>query len=350
MNLLQKTVEEISGKLESKAMEEAKEHLNNLLKPRGSFGRLEDLIVQLAGIQGTPKPQIRKKAVVMMCADNGVYAEGFHSYPQEITKFIAELSGDDGIIGSSVFARATGAQMVAVDVGVICDLQNKNIINKKVRYGTDNIAQGPAMTREEAIKAVEAGIEVTSDLIANGVDLIAVGEAGICNTTTSAAMLACFTGLEPVKVVGMGAGLDEKGLQQKIQVVEKALAVNKPDKNDPLEVLAKVGGLEIAGMVGCFLGCAAKRVPVVIDGFISGVAALTAVKIAPESKSFLFPSHVSAEQGAKIVLDFLGLKPYLTLDMRLGEGTGALMAFPIFDVALRINNEMGTFDDLKNNG
>jgi len=346
MNLLQKTIEGIPSELNKEAMEEARAHLDYLLKPQGSFGRMEELIIKLAGIKGEVKLELNKKAVVMMCADNGVYQEGFHSYPQDITKLIAEFSGDEGIVGGSVFSRFVDAQMVTVDVGVKDDLQGKHIVNKKVRYGTDNITEGPAMTRDEAMEAIEAGIEVTSNLIENGVNLLAVGEAGICNTTTSAAMLASFTGLPAVQVVGRGSGLDDEKLLQKLKIVEKAIKINKPNKEDPIDVLAKVGGLEIAGMAGCFLAAASNSVPVVIDGFISGVAALTAVRLAPQSKKYMFPSHFSAEQGAQKLLDALEMKPYLTLDMRLGEGTGALLAFSIFDCAVKVMHEMGTFADI----
>jgi len=202
------------------------------------------------------------------------------------------------------------------------------------------------MTREEAIRAIEAGIEVVEDLVNAGLDLLAVGEAGICNTTTSAAMLTLL-GNAPIKtLVGRGSGLDDAKLAQKINIVEKAIEVNDPDSEDPLDILAKVGGLEIAGMVGCYLGAARYSLPVVVDGFISGVAALTAVRMAPECKKFLFPSHISAEPGAKIVLEELNLEPYLTLDMRLGEGTGALLAFSIIECGIRVMQEMGTFADI----
>ncbi|MFZ7102256.1 MAG: nicotinate-nucleotide--dimethylbenzimidazole phosphoribosyltransferase [Peptococcaceae bacterium] len=346
MELLPKTLAGISPELDEAAMEESRGHLDNLLKPRGSFGRLEDLIVKLAGIRGTAGPHNNKKAVIMMCADNGVYEEGFHSYPQEITKIIAELSGKEGIAGGAVFARFAHAEMVTVDVGIKEDVRGAHIVNKKVRYGTGNITKGPAMTREEAVKAVEAGIEAVTELAQKGINLLTVGEAGICNTTTSGAILAVLTGAAPEEVVGRGSGLADDQLKQKYDIVKKALDINRPDKNDPLDVLAKVGGLEIAGMVGCFLAAANESIPVVIDGFISGVAALLAVQLAPASLNYMFPSHLSAEPGARILLEALHLVPYLTLDMRLGEGTGALLAFNIFDCAVKVMEEMGTFADL----
>jgi len=346
MDLMQKTIGKIPVKLNEEAMKGAKNHLDSMLKPLGSFGRLEELMIQLAGIKGEVKPPLSQKAVVMMCADNGVYEEGFHSYPQDITRLIAELSGEKGIVGGSVFSRFVGANMVTVDVGVKGDLEAKHIIKKKVRNGTANITKGPAMTRVEALRAVEAGIEVVEDLAEKGLDILAVGEAGICNTTTSAAMLALLSGCPLSAVVGRGSGLDDAKLAQKLMIVEKAIHVNNPDKSDPIDILAKVGGLEIAGMVGCYLAAARYSIPVIIDGFISGLAALTAVRIAPESKKYMIPSHISAEPGAQVLLNELNLSPYLTLDMRLGEGTGAILTFNIIECGVRVMSEMGTFADL----
>ncbi|MFZ5942777.1 MAG: nicotinate-nucleotide--dimethylbenzimidazole phosphoribosyltransferase [Bacillota bacterium] len=346
MDLLQTTIKSIPRELDQEAMKKAGEHLDFLLKPQGSFGRMEELLISLAGITGEVKPKLEKKAVIMMCADNGVYEEGFHSYPQDITKLIAELSGNEGIVGGSVFARFAGALMVTVDVGVKDNLAGDHIIKKKVRNGTNNIVKGPAMTRLEAIQAIEIGIDTVNDLVDQGVKIIAVGEAGICNTTTSAAVLTVLLGNDAAEVVGRGSGLNDEKLIQKIKIVEQAITLNKPDKNDPLDVLAKVGGLEIAAMVGCYLAAAARGIPAVIDGFISGTAALIAIKLAPQAKKYLFPSHMSAEQGARKLLEALEMKPYLTLDMRLGEGTGALLTFNIFDCALKVMEEMGTFADL----
>jgi len=346
MDLMKRTIEKIPAELNEGAMKGAKTHLDSMLKPLGSFGRLEELMIQLAGIKGEAKPLLTQKAVVMMCADNGVYEESFHSYPQDITRLIAELSGDKGIVGGSVFSRFVGANMVTVDMGVKGELKGEHIIKKKVRYGTANITKGPAMSRDEAIRAIEAGIEVVEDLAEKGLDILAVGEAGICNTTTSAAMLALLSGCPLSAVVGRGSGLDDEKLAQKLEIVEKAILVNNPDKSDPIDILAKVGGLEIAGMVGCYLAAARYSIPVVIDGFISGVAALTAARIASESKKFMIPSHVSAEPGAQVLLKELNLKPYLTLDMRLGEGTGAILTLNIIDCGVRVMKEMGTFADL----
>ncbi|MGI6225301.1 MAG: nicotinate-nucleotide--dimethylbenzimidazole phosphoribosyltransferase [Peptococcales bacterium] len=343
MELLKRTVEEISDTLDREVMREAKAHFDNMLKPLGSLGQMEELLIKLAGIKKQVKPLLNNKVVIMMCADHGVYAEGFHSYPQEITKLIAELSGDKGKVASSVFSRFAGARMVTVDVGINTDVKGQHIINKKIKYGTANIAREPAMNREEAIKAIEAGIEVVANLVDEGLDLLAVGEAGICNTTSSAAIITLLTGCPILEVAGRGSGLNDEQYAQKIKIVEEAIRTNNPDTKDPLDILAKVGGLEIAGMVGCYLGAARYSVPVVIDGFISGVAALIAVKLAPECKKFFIPSHYSAEPGAKVVWQELGLKPFINLDMRLGEGTGALLAFSILECGIRVMHEMGTF-------
>jgi len=343
--LWEKTSQAI-GPLNQKAMEQAKEKLDNLLKPQGSLGKLEELAVQLSGISGSFPPPLSSKAIVMMTADNGVYAEGFHSYPQEITRIIAEVAGP-GLAGVSVLARQAGAKVVVVDVGIKDEVQGQHIIRKKVRYGTANIAKGPAMTREEALQALEAGIEVTQSLCRDGIGVIGLGEAGICNTTTSAAVLAALLAVPPEEVVGQGAGADAAAYQAKISAVRTALAVNQPDSQDPLDILAKVGGLDIAGLVGCCLAGAAARVPVVIDGFIAGTAALLACRLNPRVRDYLIPSHFSAEKGTQILFAALEKEPMLLMNMRLGEGSGAALAFNLLDASCRIVTEMGTFADLE---
>lgn len=331
--------------LDEAAMAAAQERQNNLLKPPQSLGKLEDLSIQLAGIYGEPLPQSKPKALVMMAADNGVYEEGFNSYPQEITKALVELAGP-GLIGVSVLSRLAGCRLVVVDIGVKDDTAGNHILQRKVRYGTADIAKGPAMTREEAIRAVETGIEISSALIDEGIGVLGTGEVGICNTATSAAVVAALSGARVEDVVGKGTGGDERLYQLKVNAVRNALAVNRPDPADPLDVLAKVGGLDIAGLVGCCLAGAARRVPVVIDGFIAGTAALLAVKMHPLVKEYLIPSHLSAEKGARLVLKQLDMEPMLLMKMRLGEGTGAVLTFHLLEAACRIINEMGTFADL----
>jgi len=346
MNMLWEKTRDSIGILDQEAMNKAKERLDFLLKPQGSLGRLEDLATQLSGIYGEYPPSQREKAIVMMTADNGVYAEGYHSYPQEITRVIAEVAGP-GLTGVSVLARQAGAKVVVVDVGIKDEVKGEHIIRRKVKYGTANIAKGPAMSRQEAIQAIEAGIEVTNVLCTAGIGVIGLGEAGICNTTTSAAVLSSLLGLEPEEVVGQGAGADEVAYQAKVRVVKEALSVNKPNSEDPLDVLAKVGGLDIAGLVGCCLAGAANRVPVVVDGFIAGTAALIACRLNPQVRDFLIPSHFSAEKGTQLLFAALELEPMLYMNMRLGEGSGAALAFNLIDSARLIITEMGTFADLE---
>ncbi len=343
--LLEKTVQKISP-INREAVEKAKERQDGLLKPPGSLGKLEDLSLKLAGIYGDPKPQVQKKAIVLMAADNGVYEEGYNSFPQEITKSLVELAGP-GLIGVAVLSRHVDSKLVVVDIGIKGEVKGEHILPKKIRQGTANIAKGPAMSREEAIKAVETGIEVTNSLIDEGIGLLGTGEAGICNTTTTAAVISALTGIEPEQVVGMGTGGDEQAYQKKLQVVKDALALNKPNPKDPIDVLTKVGGLDIAGLVGCYLAAAARKKPIVIDGFIAGGAALCALKINPLVKDYMIPSHLSKEKGAQVLLDALDMEPMLLMNMRLGEGTGAALTFNIIDGACKIINEMGSFADLE---
>lgn len=344
-NKLNETLKKIAP-LNRDKMSKAQEKLDGLLKPTGSLGKLEDIALQLAGIYETELPQIEKKAVVMMAADNGVYEEGFNSYPQEITQAVAELAGP-GLVGISVLARHSGARLVVVDLGIKDDVKGGHIINRKIRKSTGNIAKGPAMSKDEALKAIVTGIEITESLILEGVGVLGTGEVGICNTTTSAAVIAALTGTSAENVVGKGTGADDQAYHNKLQAVSNALRINSPDPTDPLDVLARVGGLDIAGLTGCFLAAAAHRKPIVIDGFISGAAALLAVKLNPLARDYMIPSHLSAEKGAKEVFFHLGFEPMLLMNMRLGEGTGAALAFNLIDAACRIINEMGSFTDIQ---
>lgn len=345
MNSLWEKTSRSIGTLNQEAMSKAKERLDFLLKPPGSLGRLEDMARQLAGIYEVCPPPIREKAIVMMTADNGVYAEGYHSFPQEITRIMAEVAGQ-GLAGVAVLARQAGAKVAVVDIGIKDEPQGAHIIRRKIRPGTDNIAKGPAMSREEAIKALEAGIEITNDLCAAGIGVIGLGEAGLCNTATSAAVIAALLGIDPVEVVGRGAVAEEEAYQTKLRVVKDALAINRPNPADPIDVLSKVGGLDIAGLVGCCLAGAANRVPVVVDGFIAGTAAFMACRLNPRVRDFLIPSHFSAEKGSRRLFEALEMEPMLYMNMRLGEGTGAALAFHLIDAACRIIAEMGTFGDL----
>jgi len=342
-------MEEILNKIRginTQIMEEVQIRLDKLTKPLGSLGRLEDIVKQIAGITEQVSPDVDKKAVIIMCSDNGVVDEGVTQAPKSVTSSVTR-NFMKGITGINVFTRHTGSDIFVVDIGVDDDIECPGIINRKIRKGTWNIAVGPAMTKEEAIRAIKTGIEIVAELKNKGYNLLGTGEMGIGNTTTSSAIAGVLTGAEAEDVVGRGAGLSSEGLKRKIQVVRQAIKINNPDKEDALDVLHKLGGFDIAGLVGCFIGAAAYRIPILIDGFISATAALLAVKIKLEIKEFLLPSHMSSEPGTKKVIDMLGLEPYLHLKMRLGEGTGAALAFHIIDAAIAAYKEMGTFDDAK---
>ena len=317
--------------------------LDILTKPQGSLGRLEGLSIQLAGIQGKPIPQIRHKAIVTMAGDHGVTDEGVSAYPREVTvQMVANfLSGGAGI---NIMARSIGARVVVVDMGVAADLEPvAGLISRKVSHGTKNICRGPAMTGEQAIQAIESGIEIVMAEIHKGLDIVGTGDMGIGNTTASSAICAVMTGKTVAEVTGRGTGVDDRQLTHKIEVIERALRVNEPDAAQPIGLLAKLGGFEIGGLVGVMLGAVAHRVPVVIDGFISGAAALIATGLSPLLKDYLIAAHVSAEPGHGLMLKHLGLKPLLDLEMRLGEGTGAALGIFIAEVAANLLSEMATF-------
>ncbi len=340
--LLSNTIKMIKA-LDKKAMAEALARQDLLTKPQGSLGRLEELSVQLAGIQGKPIPQLRHKAVITMAGDHGVVAEGVGNWPQEVTAQMVDnfLRGGAGI---NVIARQVGARIIVVDVGVASKMEaHPQILSKKVASGTQNIALGPAMTREQAVKAIETGVEIVNNEVAKGLDIVGTGDMGIGNTTPSSAICAVMTGRPAAEVTGRGTGITDEQLAHKIEVVNRALAVNHPEPKKPLEVLAKVGGFEIGGLAGVMLAAAAHRIPVVIDGFISGAAALIATALSPRMKNFLIAAHLSAEVGHKVLLKHLGLKPLLELDMRLGEGTGAALGIFLSETATRVLAEMSTF-------
>jgi nicotinate-nucleotide--dimethylbenzimidazole phosphoribosyltransferase len=342
MGLLDSTISEIKPP-DEKAMAAARERQDILTKPQGSLGRLEEISVRLAGIQAKARPSVEKKVMVTMAADHGVVAEKVGNWPQEVTaQMVANfLRGGAGI---NVLARQAGARIVFVDIGVAGDLEpNPQLIMKKIGRGTRNICQSPAMTPEQAVRCIETGIEIARGEADKGMDIVGTGDMGIGNTTASAAVLAAMTGQPAAKVTGRGTGLSDEQLTHKIQVINRALALNKPDGSKPLDVLAKVGGFEIGGLAGVMLGAAARRVPVVIDGFISGAAAIIAVGLAPRLKEYLIAAHASAEAGHPLMLAYLGLKPLLNLDMRLGEGTGAALGIIIAEAAARTLNEMATF-------
>ncbi len=340
---LEEALQSIKG-LDRQSLDKAQKRLDSLTKPLGSLGRLEDIVKQLAGINKTGFPSVDKKAIVIMCADNGVTDEGVSSCPRSVTASVTR-NFTKGITGVNVLSRHSEADIVVVDIGVADDIICDGVINRKVRKGTYNMAKGPAMTRQEAIKAIETGIDIVCDLSKKGYNLLGTGEMGIGNTSTSSAVAIALTVSSIEDMVGKGAGLSNEGLKHKIEVIRKSININLPDPEDPIDVVSKVGGFDIAGLAGCFIGAAACRIPVVVDGFISAVAALVAVKLKPEVKDFLLPSHGSAEPGNKKVMAELGLEPFLNLEMRLGEGTGAALGFHIIDAAVSAYMNMGTFDD-----
>lgn len=330
--------------LDQKAMEKAQARLDSLTKPLGSLGRLEDIVKQIAGITKKSFPSVKNKAVIIMCADNGVVEEGVSSCPKSVTSSVTQ-NFTKGFTGINVFTRHSGADTVVVDIGVDDDIDCSGVINRKIRKGTWNIAKGPAMTRDEAIAAIEVGIEMVGILSKRGVNLLGTGEMGVGNTTTSSAIAAVLSGNSAEDMVGKGAGLSQEDFQNKIEVVKRAIEINKPDSSDALDVLTKLGGFDIAGLTGCFLGAAAYHIPILIDGFISAAAALVAIKLKPLCRNFIFPSHGSAEPGNIKIMHELGFEPMLNLGMRLGEGTGAALAFHVIDAAITAYNQMGTFGD-----
>ncbi|HIE13219.1 MAG TPA: nicotinate-nucleotide--dimethylbenzimidazole phosphoribosyltransferase [Desulfotomaculum sp.] len=341
--LLAETINAV-GELDREAMAQAQARVDRLLKPPGSLGRLEELAVRLAGITARPFPEITKKSVIVMAGDHGVVAEGVSAAPQEITWQILPRFVD-GTGGIGVLARHVGAKLVVVDIGVAQPVEWPGVVVRKVRQGTGNIARGPAMAREEAVRAVEVGIELVQTEITSGADLIAAGDMGIGNTTPSSAILCAMAGVPVEEAVGRGTMVNDTVLAQKRRAVAEALRINRPDKSDPVGLLAKIGGLEIAGITGLILGAAAQRVPVLLDGFITGAAALIAAGLCPRARNFMLAAHLSEEQAHRHMLSALGLEPILDLNLRLGEGTGAALAMPVVEAAVKILKEMAAFGD-----
>ena len=344
MKLLSNTIENIE-KISIDSDGKLKDRFNNLAIPTGSLGRLEEFATIYASIKGSPDATIKHKVVFTMAGDHGVASEGVSVFPQEVTRQMVKNFLDGGAT-ISVLARHVGARVVVVDCGVKADFEPVDGLKiKKVGYGTDNIAHGPAMSREQAIESLEAGIESFNEELLNGIDIIATGDMGIANTTPSSAIIACLTGTDLGKVTGRGTGLDDKGVDKKINVISTALAVNKPDPSDPIDVLSKVGGFEIGGIAGLCLAAASHRTPVLIDGFISTAAALIACAIEPKVNEYLISSHTSTENGHKIALGKLQKKAILNLDLRLGEGTGAVLAMNLVEAGVKILTQMATFSE-----
>lgn len=343
MGKIENTISEIS-EINSDFINKAQCRLDNLTKPQGSLGRLEELAKLIVGITEKEDPTLAKKVIFTLASDHGVADEGVSAFPKEVTAQMVYnfLNGGAGI---NVLANHVGAKVVVVDMGVAADLEPKaNLIIKKVNYGTKNMAKALAMTRQEAIRSIEAGIEVFEDEFEKGVDIVGTGDMGIANTTASSVLTAVFTGKSVEEITGRGTGVDDDAFKNKIEVIKKALELNKPDPKDPLDVLSKVGGFEIGGLAGIILGAASKRVPIVIDGFISGAAALLAYQLEPKVKNYMIAAHCSAEQGHRVVLNYIGLKPILDLSLRLGEGTGAALGISIIEASIKIITGMATFE------
>ena len=326
--------------LDNIAMDKARQRQAELAKPPGSLGRLEDLSVQLAGITGSVHNKMERKHLLVFAADNGVVEEGVASAPQSVT-LMQTINLTRHKTGASTLCRHFGCGITVCDVGVNADIREKAVLNRKIAYGTANIVKGPAMTRQQAIQAVQTGMDLA---MATEADVLGVGEMGIGNTTTSSAVLSVLLEAPVEDVTGRGGGITNDSFRKKKEVIRTAIEINQPDKNDVLDVLSKVGGFDIAAMCGAFIGAAASRRPVVIDGFISAVAALCACRMCPEVRGYLIPSHASYEIGYKLAMDAMELQPMFLLGMRLGEGSGCPLAFEILSAACAVINDMATFD------
>lgn len=326
--------------------ERAKSRWISVAKPLFSLGKLEDAVIQIAGIKRCEQFELKKKALVILCADNGVVEEGVTQTGQEVTAIVAD-NFTKNAASVAIMSEVAQADIFPVDIGMVKDVPSVTKREQKVAYGTKNLAKEPAMSAEEVWKAIEVGIDMAETLKAKGYDILATGEMGIGNTTTSSAVASVLLGKSPEAVTGKGAGLTSVGLEHKIRVIRDAIQLHRPDREDVIDVLAKVGGLDIAGLAGVFLGGALYHLPVVIDGFISGIAALCAVRMVPAVRDYILPSHISKEPASRMILEALDVSPFLSCDMCLGEGSGAVAVFPLLDMALQVYLRMGTFEDIK---
>ena len=327
-----------------KSKEDVKSRWDLLCKPIRSLGKLEDIVIQLGGIRRSEFPKSRKRAVIIMSGDHGIVEEGVTQTGQEVTRSVVENMTKKAS-AVCVMAELAKADVIPVDIGIASDPKGANILRKKVRYGTNNFRKEEAMTREEAAQAIFYGIETVKELVGNGYDTFAIGEMGIGNTTTSSAICAAYLQCDAEEVTGRGAGLTSEGLKKKVLVIEEALALHKPNIDDVFDVLSKIGGLEIAGMTGCFIGAALYRRPMIMDGFISSIAALLAIELCPMCKEYILPSHCSKEPAGKQILDKIGMEPYFMMDMCMGEGTGAVMTFSMIDYALDCYHKIPKFEE-----
>lgn len=328
---------------DGKAKQQAQRRWDSIAKPLGSLGRLEEAVVRIAGMRGNPNFSLERRGLVIMCADNGVVAEGVTQTGQEVTATVTE-NFTKGATSVCAMARVAKCDWFPVDIGVAANLGGcSGLIHHKVAWGTKNLRWEPAMTREQAKEAICFGAQLALDLGEKGYQLLATGEMGIGNTTTSSAMTAVLVGCPVEEVTGRGAGLSTPALSHKVEVIRQAIDLHRPDPQDPLDVLSKVGGLDIAGLAGVFLGAASARLPVLVDGFISAVAALTAVRLCPAAADYLLASHISQEPASALLLQELGLSPLICADMHLGEGSGAVAAMPLLDMAVAVYQQMCTF-------
>lgn len=331
--------------LDTRFMEQARARQDRLIKPEGSLGKLEEISIQLAGIYGSKYFDTTKKIVLSFACDHGVYEEGVAPHPQNIT-ILQSMNFPKKINGVGTISKFVGSDVQLIDVGINKDEPIEGVIDCKIRKGTSNMAKGPAMTRQEAIRSIEIGIEMCEKYIQDDYKVIGIGEMGIANTTPSTAIISVIAGCDPEEITGIGAGLKKELLAHKAQVIRTSIEINQPNPTDAIDILQKVGGFEIGAMAGVILGCSANRVPVVLDGYISYAAALVACNINPRCKEYMIASHYSAEPGAKKALDLLGLDPFLKMDMRLGEGSGAALAFNIIEAANYVYKNMLTFDEV----
>jgi len=345
MKLLEETLARITP-LNEEIMEKVQQRLDSLTKPPGSLGRLEEIVKLYAGIVGTDHPEIPRKCMIVTSADHGVAKLGVSAYPIETTiQMTRNYLVAKGAVANAL-SNHCGADLVVVDMGVAGDLSDvAGLIHRKIAYGTHNFTEGPAMTRGQAIRALEIGIEIVQEQVAKGYRCFTLGEMGIGNTTSSAAILAAFTGMPAEEVTGRGTGISDSRLVVKIEAVRRALEINKPDPADSIDVLSKVGGFELGGLAGVMLGAAANRCLVVIDGFNAGAAALIANTLHPLSKRYMLGSHLSSEQAHRKMCKVLGIEPYVDMGLRLGEATGASLVVNFLDASIKILNEMATFDD-----
>lgn len=343
MNIIESTLARITP-IHQELLQQAQLKLDNKTKPPGSLGRLEEFARRICAMQGTLQPDMTKKVIFTFAGDHGIVEEGVSLYPKEVTAQMV-FNFLNGGAGVNVLARHVGAEVRVVDVGVDHDFgTTAGMVHRKVARGTKNFAKGAAMTREEAISALRVGIELADACKTEGVALVGTGEMGIGNTTPSSAIVAAISGISVRELTGRGTGINDAALENKIRVIEQGLTLNKPDPKDPLDVLAKVGGLEIAAIAGLVLGCAANSIPVVIDGFISTAGALIASELHANVRDYIFAAHQSVEIGHRFMLERMGVRPILDLDFRLGEGTGAALAMGLIDAGVKIINEMATFE------